>query len=60
MDIQGASSASSADIVAAGRSGSLESSATERKAADDSAVERKEVEASSTGPGVGEKVDIQA
>jgi hypothetical protein len=60
MDIQGASTASSAEVLSAGRSGSLESAATERKSAEDSAVERKEVEPSSTGPGVGERVDIQA
>ncbi len=60
MDIQGASTASSADIISAGRAGSLESAASERKVAEDSAVERKEAEPSSTGPGVGERVDIQA
>ncbi|CAN0510373.1 unnamed protein product [Scytosiphon promiscuus] len=60
MDIQGASTANAADVSAAGRSGSLESAATERKSAEDSSIERKEVEPSSTGPGVGERVDIQA
>ena len=60
MDIQSSTSASAETIGASGSSGSLESAAQERKVAEDSAVERKEVEPSSTGPGVGEKVDIQA
>ncbi len=60
MDIQSTTAASAESIGASGRSGSLESAAQERKTADDSSVERKEVEPSATGPGVGEKVDIQA
>lgn len=60
MDIQSTSSATTQSISASGRSGSLESVAQERRAADDSEIERKEVEASSTAPGVGERVDISA
>lgn len=61
MDIQGTANAASAAIDSQGRAGSLESAAaTERKAANDSDIERKEVEPSDTGSGVGERVDIQA
>lgn len=60
VDIQSTAATSAESIGASGRSGSLESAAQERKVAEDSSVERKEVEASSTGPGVGEQVDIQA
>ncbi|NVJ69020.1 MAG: hypothetical protein HWE08_01620 [Alphaproteobacteria bacterium] len=60
MDIQGTANTNVAAVAGQGRSGALESAATERKSAEDSAIERKEVEASDTGAGVGEKVDIQA
>lgn len=61
MDIQGTANAASATVSSQGRAGSLESAAeTERKVADDSNIERKEVEPSDTGAGVGERVDIQA
>jgi hypothetical protein len=60
VDIQSTTSTTAQTIGASGRSGSLESAASERRVADDSEVERKEVEASSTGPGVGEKLDISA
>ena len=60
MDIQGNALASGQESLAAGRSGALESLATERKAAEDSEIERKEAEPSATSPGVGERVDIQA
>lgn len=60
MDIQGTANTNVAAIAGQGKTGALESAATERKTAEDSEIERKEVEASDTGPGVGEKVDIQA
>ncbi|WP_262695227.1 hypothetical protein [Kordiimonas aquimaris] len=60
MDIQSTSSANAQSISAPGRSGSLESAAQERRNADDSEIERKEIESSSTAPGVGENVDISA
>lgn len=60
MDIQSTTSTSAQSIGASGRSGSLESAAAERRSADDSEIERKEAEPSSTGPGVGEKVDVSA
>ncbi len=60
MDIQSTSAASAESVSAPGRSGSLESAAQERRVAEDSEIERQEVEASATGPGVGERVDIQA
>ena len=60
MDIQGASTAASQTAFAAGNTGASESLAEERKAAEDSNVERKEAEPSSTGPNVGQNVDIQA
>ena len=60
MDILGTSTTASADLSAAGRSGSLESAAAERKEAQDSEIERKEAEPSATSDGVGERVDIQA
>ena len=60
MDIQSTSAASAESVTASGRSGSLESVAQERRVAEDSEIERREAEPSSTGPGVGEQVDIQA
>ena len=60
MDIQSTSSANVQSVSASGRSGSIESAAQERRNADDSEVERKEIESSSTASGVGEKVDISA
>lgn len=60
MDIQGASSAAAQSVPSAGNTGASESLAEERKAADDSSIERKEAEPSSTGPNVGQNVDIQA
>ncbi len=60
VDIQGASSASNQAIFASGRSGSVESIADEKRATEDSEIERKEAEPSDTQSGVGEKVDIQA
>lgn len=60
MDIQSSSAATTQSINTSGRSGSLESAAEERKAVSDSEVERKEVERSSAGNGIGEKVDIEA
>lgn len=60
MDIQGASAAATQTIATAGNSGASESVAAERKTADDSSIERKEAEPSSTGPNVGQNVDIDA
>ncbi|TNE66917.1 MAG: hypothetical protein EP335_02590 [Alphaproteobacteria bacterium] len=60
MDIQGSSAANAQTVSVQGRSGSIESAATERKAAEDSEIERKEAEPSATASGVGERVDIQA
>ncbi len=60
MDIQGASDASTQAVFAAGRTGSTESSASERREATDSSIERKEAEPSSTGSDVGNNVDIEA
>ncbi|WP_138380072.1 hypothetical protein [Luteithermobacter gelatinilyticus] len=63
VDIAEASKASSTVQVDAGRSSTQESRAaiqeTVQKAAEDSAIERKEVEAD-TGPNVGQKIDIRA
>lgn len=59
VDIQAASAASN-ETLASGRAGSLESAVSERKVAEDSSVERKEVEPSATLPGVGDNVDLQA
>lgn len=60
MDIQSSTATANTPVDATGRSGSQETSATARKEADDSAVERKEIEASDTSSGVGERVDVQA
>ena len=60
VDIQATAAAGNTTVTAAGRSGSVESEVSERKIAADSAVERKEVEPSSTLPGVGDNVDLQA
>lgn len=60
VDIQSTTATSAESVSSSGRSGSLESAAQERKSSEDSNVERKEVEASSTGPGIGERVDVQA
>lgn len=60
MDVQGAGLASSQPVAASGLAGSQETAATEAKKADDSTIERKEVEPSDTGSGVGDSVDIQA
>ena len=59
VDIQ-AAAATSQVVGNSGRSGSLESVSQDRKVAEDSSVERKEVEPSATLPGVGDNVDIQA
>jgi len=59
VDIQ-ATAATSHAVGSSGRSGSLESVSREREVAEDSSVERKEVERSGTLPGVGDNVDIQA
>ncbi|MBL4790106.1 MAG: hypothetical protein JKY60_14070 [Kordiimonadaceae bacterium] len=59
VDIQATAVASQA-IGVSGSSGSLESVSQERKIADDSSIERKEVEPSATLPGVGDNVDLQA
>ncbi|WP_374763852.1 hypothetical protein [Yunchengibacter salinarum] len=63
MDIQGASQAAQQPVLSSGQSGSNESAATERNErveARDSGSERLEVERSSTGPDVGNRVDISA
>ena len=60
MDIQGSAAATSQASFAAGQSGAPESAVNERKEAEDSTVERKEAEPSSTGPDVGNTVDIRA
>ncbi len=60
MDIQGVSNAQVHSAGSPGQSGASESVAVERKAAADSTVERKEAEPSSTGPDVGNRVDINA
>jgi len=60
MDIQASAAASSQSITASGRTGALESEVGERKVAADSEIERKEAEPSSTLPGVGDNVDLQA
>jgi len=60
MDIQGASATATQTVATVGSSGASESVATERKSADDSAIERKEAEPSSTGPNIGQNVDIDA
>lgn len=60
MDVQSSIGTANTSVEASGRAGSLESNATVRKEADDSAIERKEVEASDTASGVGDRVDIRA
>ncbi|MCJ9428890.1 hypothetical protein [Kordiimonas marina] len=60
MDIQGSSATLAQTVNATGRSGSVESAATERKEVEDSQIERKEAEPSATNRGVGERVDIRA
>ncbi|MCK0069936.1 hypothetical protein [Kordiimonas laminariae] len=60
VDIQGAANASSQQVVSSGRAGSIESAVAERRAVEDSSIERREAEPSDTQPGVGEQVDIQA
>ncbi|WCL52845.1 hypothetical protein [Gimibacter soli] len=60
MDIQSTAATSNQNVATAGRAGSLESAAEERKTVEDSAVERKEAEPSAKAPGVGERVDVQA
>ncbi|MBV1901027.1 MAG: hypothetical protein KUG56_05080 [Kordiimonadaceae bacterium] len=60
VDIQATAAAGNATVSAAGRTGAVESEVSERKIAADSSVERKEVEASETLPGVGDNVDLQA
>lgn len=60
MDVQSSIGTANTPVESSGRSGSQESSASIRKEAVDSAAERKEVEASDTDSGVGEKVDIKA
>ena len=60
-DIQGAASSTSSQVVASGgQATSVESVATERRAAADSVTERAEPEPAAPGPGIGERVDIQA
>lgn len=63
MDVQGAGLASNQPVASTGLAGSQETAATaatEAKRAGDSTIERKEVEPSDTGSGVGSHVDIQA
>ena len=60
MDVQGAGLASSQPVSSSGLAGSQETAATEAKKADDSTIERKEVEPSDTESSVGNQVDIQA
>lgn len=60
MDVQGAGLASNQPVASTGLAGSQETAATEAKRADDSTIERKEVEPSDTTTGVGSQVDIQA
>jgi hypothetical protein len=59
MDIQG-TSAVNAQVVSGSSGSQLESAAAEERVAEDSSNERREAEPSSTGPGVGEQVDIEA
>ncbi len=59
VDIQAAAATTQA-IGNSGRIGSLESVSQDRKVAEDSAIERKEVERSDTSRGVGENVDVEA
>ncbi|UTW53924.1 hypothetical protein [Kordiimonas sp. SCSIO 12610] len=59
MDILG-STATSNQFVAGNGSSAQESAVAEQRVAEDSSVERREAEPSSTGPGVGERVDIEA
>jgi len=63
MDISSVSKAANQVQSDAGRSSSLENSANVQQAvqnaADDSTIERKEVEAG-TGPNIGQRVDIRA
>ncbi|MFC7050758.1 hypothetical protein [Emcibacter nanhaiensis] len=63
VDVAEASKAANTVQVDAGRSGSLENKAeiqqTIQNIAEDSSIERKEVEAD-TGPNVGQNVDIRA
>ena len=60
-DIQSAAASTSSQAVpSGGQASSVESVATERRAAADSVVERAEPEPAAPGPGVGEQVDIQA
>ncbi|WP_321391070.1 hypothetical protein [Emcibacter sp.] len=63
VDVAEASKASNTVQINAGHSGSLENKATIQQSiqniAEDSSVERKEVEAD-TGPNVGQNVDIRA
>lgn len=58
MDIQSASAAANQPVYTSGSAEALESAAEERKEVNDSSIERKEVERSSTGPNVGNKIDI--
>lgn len=58
MDLQGAGLTSSQPVTSTGLAGSQESAATEAKQSTDSTIERKEVEPSDTGSGVGSQVDI--
>lgn len=60
MDIKSASAVSNQPIVSSGQAGSQESSVNARQNAVDSVSERKEIERSETGPGVGEGVDERA
>ena len=60
MDIDSSTATASSAITSTGQAGSNESAATNRKEAADSDIERKEVEASATSDGVGERVDVQA
>ena len=60
MDVQGAGLASNQPVASTGLAGTQETAATEAKRADDSTIERKEIEPSDAGSGVGDNVDIQA
>lgn len=60
MDIKGAASIVSQSVVASGRAGSNESVVVSQQIPEDSIIERKEVERSDPGAGIGKKVDVDA
>lgn len=59
MDIKASSIVLTPNVQTDGRAGAIESEATAKRA-EDSSVERKEAERSEAGPGVGERVDVDA